>query len=350
MVHHPTRLAIAVLLSGACLVAIQSAAQSDTALTLGPTPDFSGVWVYRSATPLQRPEELKDRPLLTDTEVAEFRARARRLFSDASVDAPPGDQLFLAVLANAAQYRNLNSTQSVGLDPSTVEREFDNRTSLIVDPLDGRIPALTPEGQRRQALNAARSFTLPTRLVGDVTADEIDAASDRLPIPGGPADLANSTRCITWGVPRVGANSFFTSHYQIFQTTDHVAIVQEVNHDVRLIPLDSRPALSSRIRQWNGDPRGRWEDQTLVVETANFSAKSYFFGSTDNLRLIERFTRSDQDTLAYEVTITDPATWVSPWTVQVSLRRRGETLYEFACHEGNYETMRGILAGARARD
>jgi hypothetical protein len=299
--------------------------------------------VFRTATPLQRPEVLKDKPFLTDAEVAQMRERARRLASNPDNDAPVGDQLYLAVLADVKAFRNPNSTQSVGLDPSVVDRDFDNRTSLITDPPDGRIPPLTTEGQRRQAANAARSFNLPA-------GPRDNAAADNLPVPTGPEDLANPTRCITWGVPRVGAGAFYTSHFQIVQSYDHIAIVQEVNHDVRVIPLDGRRPLSRSIRQWNGASRGRWEGQTLVVETANFSTGSFFFGSAENLHLIERFTRSAPDTLDYEVTISDPTTWTRPWTARVPLRRSQDLLYEFACQEGSYYTIRGILGAARARE
>lgn len=262
--------------------------RTTTMMTGSGVPDLSGVWVFRTATPLQRPEALKDKPLLTDAEVTRLRERARRLGGNLSNDAPPGDQLYLAVLGDVREYRNVNSTQTVGLDTSVVDRDFDSRTSLIIDPPDGRIPALTKEGQGRQASNAARSFNLPVGPPAQVS-------DDNLPVPAGPRDLSNPVRCITWGVPRLGGNAFYTSHYQIVQTPDHIAIVQEVNHDVRIIPLDGRPQLSPGIRQWNGDSRGRWEGQTLVVDTTNFSPDSF---SSDPLRT---FTWSNASRVALQI-------------------------------------------------
>jgi hypothetical protein len=323
-------------------------------LTPDGKPDLNGVWVNRTATPLERPEALKGRPFLTDAEVVQLKARADRIFKNANGDAPVGDTLFLAALADVEQYRSPNSTQTVGLDDSVVEREFDNRTSLITDPPDGRIPPLTPEGQRRQAANAARSFNIPWPIGLDpataTAQQQIAAATARLPVPAGPLDLSNPVRCITWGVPRVGGTASYTSHFQIVQTARYVVIVQEVNHDARIIPVDGGPHLPPGIRQWNGDSRGRWEGQTLVVDTTNFSPRSYFMGSAENLHLIERFTRVGADTINYEVTIEDSTTWTRPWTTRIPLRRTEDSIYEFACHEGNYHTIRGILAGARAGD
>lgn len=329
--------------TGAVVILLLCATPSlDARQTTGDQSDLSGVWVFRSATPLQRPEALKDKPFLTDAEVSTLRERARRLFTNPDSDAPVGDQLFLAALANVQQFSSANSTQSVGIDPSVVDRDFDNRTSLITDPSDGRIPVLTTDGQRRQQANAARGFNL--------AGARETAVEDGLPIPSGPADLSNAVRCLTWGLPRVGAAAFYTSHFQIVQAPDHVAIVQEVNHDVRLIPVDGRPALSPRIRQWNGSSRGRWEGRTLVVETGNFSPGSFFQGAAENLRLVERYSRSAPDTLEYEVTISDPTTWTRPWTVRVPLRRSDERIFEFACQEGNYYTVRGVLSAARVRE
>ena len=141
----------------------------------------------------------------------------------------------------------------------------------------------------------------------------------------------------------------YNNTYQIIQTRDHVAIRVENIHDVRIIPLDGRPQLDDDVRQWNGDSRGHWDGDTLVVETRNFSPNSYFRGAAEGLHLVERFTRTGPDTLTYVMTITDPATWAAPWSAELPLKRRDQTLYEFACHEGNH-SMEGMLRTARLED
>jgi hypothetical protein len=320
-------------------------------LTPDGVPDLQGVWVNRTATPLERRDVHKGRAVITDAEVAQLRDRAARLFANPQSDAPVGDALYDAVLANVKIFRHPGSTQLAEHDPSIHEREFDNRTSLIVDPPDGRVPPLTPEGRAREAAEQARNVGVPYRPDADpaTAAAQIEKVLSGREGPRGPADLSNSLRCITWGLPRVGASAFFTSHYQVVQSRDHVVILQEVNHESRVIPLARRPPLPPAIRQVNGESRGRWDGRTLVVETSNFSSRSYFRGATDNLHLLERFTRVSEDTLEYQVTITDPTTWVRPWTVMVPLKRSEERLYEFACHEGNYDTIRGILSAGASR-
>jgi hypothetical protein len=156
-------------------------------------------------------------------------------------------------------------------------------------------------------------------------------------------------RCITFGMPRLGGNAAsYNSYYQIVQTAAYVVIVGEVIHDARIIPLDGRPHLPPGLRQWHGDSRGRWEGDSLVVETTNFSSRSNFMGSGEHLRLVERFTRVAADKIDYEITVADPTTWTRPWTAVVQLKRTDDQMYEYACHEGNHHVVGGILAGARA--
>ena len=288
-------------------------------------PDLQGFWANTRATPVERPQVLEGRPFLTDAEVADLQKRADRLFKDGASDFAAGDNIFLAAFANLERYKNPNSTSSsVGM----VERVFDNRTSLVVDPPDGRIPALTPEAQRRQAAAAARQRLL-----------------------SGPEDLSNALRCITYGVPRLGgrfADPDF-SYYQILQAPGYVVLMTEAIHEARIIPLGGRPHLPQGVRQWDGDSRGRWEGTTLVVDTTNFSPDSNFMGSGEHLHLVERFTRVASDTINYEITVDDPMTWTKPWTAAIRLTQQAQdTLYEFACHEGNVDIMRGVLGGARA--
>jgi len=286
-------------------------------------PDLQGVWLIHTATPLERPKVLEGRTRLTDDEVAEFRRRAERLFGATNSDFAVGDGVFQAVLANPEKYTNPNSTHGA---TDMIDLEFDNRTSLIVEPQDGLIPALTPEGRNRQtAVNAA--FRRPMV----------------------PADVGNALRCVSWGVPRLGGRygSGDMAYYQIVQSPTHVVLFMEVGHEARVIPIDGSAHLSPTLRQWNGDSRGHWEGNTLVVDTTNFSPNSYFMGSTERLHVIERFTRTAADTITYEMTLEDPTTWAKPWTAMMPMKSRQETLYEFACHEGNYHIMSGMLLGAQ---
>ena len=282
--------------------------------------ELQGVWENRSATPLERPRQLEGRALLTEPEVAELKARAARIFRDGYSDMPAGDDFFLAALANLERYKRASSTG----ESLYVEREWDNRTSMIVDPPDGRIPPYTPEGQQRRS---AAAVSPPVRS----------------------QDLTNAERCITWGVPMLRPNPY-PNHYQIVQTREHVVLVMEMIHEARVIPLDGRPHLPPDVRTWNGDSRGRWEGNTLVVDTANFSAKTNFIGSAENLHLVERFTRVAPDEIRYEVTVDDRSTWIRPWTAVVRLKESHDRIYEFACHEGNQFVVEGILGASRADD
>jgi hypothetical protein len=305
-------------------------------------PDLQGVWLDASITPLERPKALADRTLLTDVEVAQLKQRADRLFNNSASDFIPGDNLFLALWANADAVENPNATGNVF---NMVPREFDNRTSLITDPPDGRLPPVTPEGRRRQLEGLASNVTTPWQF----GAPPSTAAAPRRTL-NGPEDLSNLLRCISWGVPKIAGNINYTSYQQIVQGPGYVVFLSEVNHEARIIPLDGRPHLPDRLRQWNGDSRGRWDGNTLVVETTNFSAKSFFMGSADGLHLVERFTRTGPSTLNYELTISDPTTWTKPWTAVIRLKAIEDRLQEFACHEGNHHVVRGILGGARAEE
>jgi hypothetical protein len=296
-------------------------------------PDLQGVWLNNSATPLERPKALEGRATLTDGEVAELKQRADRLFKDGNADFAAGDAVFLAALGNVDRFRNPNST---GTTREMIDREFDNRTSLIVNPPDGRIPALTPEGKQR----AAR------------TPPPAGGAQQHV---SGPEDLSNALRCISYGVPRLGGNNLSGAgplgYSQIVQGPGYVVLMLEAIHEARIIAVNGRPHLTGSVRQLNGDSRGRWEGNTLVVDTTNFSPASNFMGSSETLHLIERFTRVAEDRLDYQITIDDPTTWTAPWTAELHLKRRAaEQIYEYACHEGNYFTMMGILGAARADD
>ena len=287
-------------------------------------PDLQGVWLNTSATPFERPPALAGREFLTDEEVAELSRRADRIFRENDADLAIGDTLFLTALANVDAFRRRGANRSSNF---MVEREFDNRTSQIVDPPDGRLPALTPAAAERWAA---------------LTARDVD--------PAGPEDLNTRARCLTPGMPRIGPGPRgdpLYGYYQIFQSPGYFVLLMETNHDARIVRLDGSPHPSPRIRQWHGDSVGHWDGETLVVETANFSSKSNFLGAAGNLRLVERFTPVASDAIRYEVTFDDPTTWARPWTAVVTLKRQEANIYEFACHEGNEDIMLSILAAAR---
>lgn len=288
-------------------------------------PDLQGVWANNVATPLERPEELAAKAALTDEELSELTARAARLF-DGQGDAAFGDSVFQAALVAADDFTSSDTATGNYNQFWLADRHFDHRTSLVVDPPNGRIPPLTKEGQGRANARA-------------------DA---RLRHAVGPEDRALSERCLSFGVPRLGAG--YNSYYQLLQAPGYVVIRMETIHDVRVIPLDGTPHLPSGVRQWHGDSRGHWEGETLVVDTTNFSPKINFReyrGSAEHLHTVERFTRVGPDTIHYEVTVDDPTAWTAPWTVMIPLKQSPDQIYEFACHEGNVG-MEGILAGARA--
>ncbi len=293
--------------------------------TPGGFPDLQGVWANNNATPLERPDSLEGRESLTDEEVATLKDRAAKLFNG-ETDAAFGDSVFNAVLADDEDHESYDPTTGNYNQFWVAEREFDNRTSLIVDPPDGKLPELTAEATERTKARVAYLKEHPA-----------DTYADRI----------NSDRCITYGVPFLFAG--YNGYFQIVQNTTHVAILQEMIHESRTIPIDGRPHLDAAIDQWIGDPRGHWDGDSLVVETRNFSPKSAFMQSAENLHLMERFTRTGPETLQWAITVTDPTTWTKPWTAVVLLRKSEDDLFEYACHEGNY-AMEGILAGGRADD
>ena len=276
------------------------------------------------ATPLERPKALEGRRYLTDGEVVTLQQRADRLFKNGNSDFAAGDAVFLAAFANLETYKNPDATADSLLSD---DREFDNRTSLIVDPPDGRIPPLTAAAQEKQAARAVARAA--ARQGGQMR----------------PEDLSNALRCITWGLPRLIVNPY-TDHYRIMQSPGYVVL--DLETDLRIIPMDGRPHLRPSVRHMLGDSRGRWEGTTLVIDTTNFSPRSNFMGASEHLHLVERLTRISSDGITYEVTIDDPTTWTRSWTVEIHLKRTKASLYQYACHEGNYEVMRGILAAARS--
>jgi hypothetical protein len=298
---------------------------------LGPDghPDLQGTWLNNSATPLERPPALAGRSTLTDEEVAALRQRAARLLNDPDNDFAAGDAFYIAALTDVARFKSATSTGTTG---EMIEREFDNRTSLIVDPADGRIPPLTPDGQRRRTATAAVR---------------------RGPI-NGPEAFNHIERCLTYGVPRLSGASNAAGagplgYYQIVQTPSSVVLFLEAIHEARVIHMNGAHPPAS-VGLWAGDSRGRWEGHTLVVDTTNFTPRNDFMGSSDRLRLVERFTRVSADRLDYQITVDDSSTWTQPWTVVIRLKQNHERLFEYACHEGNTEIIANMLSGARVRE
>ena len=300
-------------------VAAQPSSSAATSVPRTPDgrPDLQGVWDFGSVTPLQRPAALAGKEFLTEEDVSALEAQAA-----SRVDRPPraGDP------GSYNRFWFADGTKVVGT----------RRTSLIVDPPDGRLPSYTSEGKTRMAVRA-------------------DARGRN----AGPEDRDVDERCILGfnsGPPMLpGAYNNFV---QMFQIPGYVVILNEMVHDVRLIPLDGRPPLPSHIRQWKGDSRGRWEGDTLVVETRNFrdlgtahpAPNMEILEALDGqLHLVERFSRLDADTLLYEFTINDATAFTTPWSAELTMTKTENALYEYACHEGNYG-LSNILAGAQAAD
>ena len=293
-------------------------------------PDLQGVWDFRTITPLQRPAALGDKAVLTAEEAAQTEAQwANIKFFDRP--AREGE-----VIAYNDFWLDLGTTV-VGT----------RRTSLIVDPSDGRLPPLVPNVPRQVAsLDADLPGARPVLYrAGGIGAD-------------GPEDRGVGVRCILGfnsGPPMMPSG--YNNNMQLFQTPDHVVVLTEMVHDARIIPLDGRAHLPEEVQQWNGDSRGHWDGDTLVVETTNFTGKTASFndnittaiGTGVTLHLTERFTRVDAETLLYEYTIDDPTAFTRPFTVAQPMRKNSGQIFEYACHEGNYG-MTNMLTGARIQE
>ncbi len=287
-------------------------------------PDLSGTWTNNNATPLQRPAQWADKALLSDAELETVKGAARELEEEG--DALFGDELILDAIEGSAEAES-HDTETGNYNGFWLPpRDFERRTSLIIDPPNGRIPPMTPEAQAKRAAAAEQR---------------------RLHPADGPSSRGLGERCITFGVPRLTAA--YSSVFQVVQSPNEVVFVMETIHNARVISLDGRPHLPSGMPQWDGNSRGHWEGDTLVVDTIGFSPKSDMQGSSSGLHLVERFTRIAPDVLQYDATMSDPATWTQPWTVRIPMKQIDEPLIEYACHEGNYG-MFGILAGARKQE
>jgi hypothetical protein len=284
-------------------------------------PDLQGTWTNQTLTPLERPAEFANKPVLTEEEARAYEARLRQQ-NNADIRTP-GTRRDVTVAYNDVWWDRGERIVA------------DRRTSLVVDPADGKIPPLTPAAEKRiAAVRAAEAA------IGDN--------------PAWTEDLDVYSRCIIRSaLPRLSTG--YNNNYEIVQTPGYVAIVQEQIHDTRIIPLDRRPHLTGSVRQWLGDSRGRWEGDTLVVETTNFTDEargSTFRNATRNMVLTERFRRVDANTIDYQFTVSDPETWTRPWTVKMPWNKADGLMYEYACHEGNYglaNTLRSARAAEKAQ-
>ena len=310
-----TKLAL-IALAGLLVVPALALAQDDAPQTAWGAPDLQGIWDFRTITPMERPEDLGDKAFLTEEEAVQREQAAVQR----DIELWEADARRTEAGGSVGGYNNFwmdRGTRVIGT----------RRTSLIIDPSNGRLPEMTEEGTARRA-------------------DGRGSFSDR--IQDSYTDFSNADRCLMGfnaGPPITPGG--YNQNVQIFQTPDEVVLLTEMVHTVRVVPLDGRGELDESLAQWSGVSRGRWEGDTLVVETANFDVDRNWRGASANMRLEERFTRVDADTLEYEYTVTDLDTWTAPWTVNLPMVRSDLPLFEYACHEGNY-SMETMLTGARA--
>jgi len=280
-------------------------------------PDLQGAWSFANVTPFERPAALGEKAVLSDDDVAQIEEQAA-----ASSKQDEGRKRGTAADVNRA-YNDFwydRGTKVAGT----------RQSSIVVDPANGRVPALTAEAQQRASTRAA-------------------ARKQRGPADG-PEDRSLGERCILgFNAGPPFAPSAYNNNIQIVQTKDHVVVMTEMVHDARIVPVDGRKHLPGAVRPWMGDSRGHWEGDTLVVETTNFSDKNLYRNASPSLKLVEKFTRTAPDMLIYEFTVNDPATWAAPWTGRVPLEKLDGQIYEYACHEGNLG-MEGILKGTRAEE
>jgi hypothetical protein len=290
-------------------------------------PSLQGMWTNNTITPLERPPEFADRPFLSEAEQQEMEQAVQAAIAEADLPSDPNrppptkEQIDLADSYNAFWFDD-------GTKVAIYNGE--RRTSLVVDPPDGRIPPLTPEAQRRLAAAAHERAQEPFR---------------------GPESRPLAERCLlsfgsSSGPPMLPI--LYNNHYQIVQSPGYVMILVEMVHDARIIRIDDEP-LPAAWQPWMGDSIGRWEGETLVVETRNFHPLQSYRGSGAQFHTVERFTRVGPDTINYSVTVHDPETFTAPWTAEIPMLRTQDQMFEYACHEGNY-ALPGILAGARVEE
>jgi hypothetical protein len=308
------------------LTAVPLAGQPPLKRTPWGDPDLQGVYTFSTFTPLQRPQEASGKVALTEAELKEQEERDEQYTRD---DLLPRGGADIGAGYNDFWTRNERGRRT-------------GKTSLIEDPADGRLPALTPEGQRKRDILTEEARR---RRIGD--------PPNQHAIFNHWSELDSFDQCISRAMPRVG--QLYNHGTQILQVPGYVVILYESMHNARIIPLDGSPHLPDNVRLWDGDSRGRWEGDTLVVDWTNFDPRQEFAGATQgNMRITERFRRVDENTIHEEVTVEDPTTWTRNWTYVLPWRaddpnyQAPEHLYEYACHEGNYRMMENTLLGSRA--
>jgi hypothetical protein len=318
MTTRPTALAVALVAALGVVSLLAQAPDHATSTATVPSnvartswgdPDLQGVWDYRTITPLERRPELGDREFYTDEEIAALEGRAARRMEQPPDENTPANLVHAEYLTDPGRF----------VDDS-------RRTSLIVDPPNGRMPPLTADAQQRQDRARAAAAAPPGGRANSYT------------------DRPLLERCITRGAAGAQLPTLYNNNIRITQAPGYVAIVHEMVHDTRIVPLDG--SAFSNVRTYMGESRGRWEGDTLVVETRNFNGKAPYRGAGANLRVIERYTRSAADKIDFKVTFEDGTQWTQPWTAAYSMRPAEGELYEYACHEGNYG-LHNILENAR---
>ena len=313
-----------------CLSAQSSQVAKVTAKTWKPPrtsdghPDLQGIWNYSTLTPVERPRDLAGKEFFSEKEAVEFERRALQTRNvDDNRETKPTAR---GIVNGTVETEDLASAYNEFWWDRGTKVGANRRTSLVFDPPDGRIPPLTAQAQRRIA--------------------GLDERNQQL--AEGPEDRPLSERCIlrpNSGPPMLPAG--YNNNFRLIQVPGYVVIFNEQIHDARIVPTDGRPHLPQNVRQWMGDSRGRWEGDTLVITTTNFNGKSNFRGSSENMHLVERFTRTAPDTILYEFTVDDSQAFTKRWSAQIPMTRSDEPIYEYACHEGNY-SMFTTLSGARA--
>ncbi len=298
------------------IAALAAAGAAEAQTTPWGDPDLQGVWSNQSPVPLERPSALANKPFYTKEEAAAVEKNA--LASTLTAVAP--------AIATSGEFNE------IWLESEKGKVHPNRSTSLVIDPPDGKIP-YTKEGR-------ARWEATPNLATERITGKRLGTDSWE--------DRALQERCITSDTGYF-PNGFYNNYHRIVQAPGYVVLLSESMHEVRVIPLGRRPHLGANIRNWLGDSRGWWEGRTLVIETTNFNDKRAFQGATRNLRMVERFTRLDNNTISYRMTATDPNTYSRPWTLELSWWRTDEPMFEVGCHEGNIG-LASILAGARAQE
>ena len=315
---------VAIVVVLACLGGPMLVQGQEVSRTAWGDPDLNGVWDFRTLTPFERPEDLADQEFFTEEEAAQFEANRLAEF-EVRDDQEPAD-----IGGNYNQF---------WFDPGD-QVSATNQTSLVIDPPSGRVPALVSVAQAK----------------ADALREHREGIDPHAPTYGGFVDDLGggmfAVRCILGfnsGPPMTPGG--YNQNVQLFQTPDHVVLLNEMVHSSRVIPLDGREHISDNVRQWMGDSRGHWEGNTLVVETTNFLRETSFRNgvTTSDLKLVEKFTRTDAGTLMYDVTVEDPNTWSRPWSYRIPMRANDMPIFEYACHEGNYG-LENILAGAREKE